>query len=276
VAKYAAYRQQNADGTISIFYSDGSFVRVDPYTGAVKEQDDSPNPMRAAMFAAGDTTGGAESVQRASEEDRNRFDEQQQRTKEGLALQGQGQAQNYKLGMYNAQTSRQSAEDQAQAVRDRLAWDRENGQANLGLNLLKTGVDYHNNPADWFNEAEWSRGVAARPDTSTFLSALQNNTRLPGFTARGAPAEVASIDGLTAKLTGNGPADNSGNYLAQIGNIGAQGAQRLGAGSLEQLTDTERKLFTGGLAKLGYDPNTFLQGYARSRVGQSFGAGRSA
>lgn len=258
------------DGYYLRVFSDGSFVKFDQSLNVVA-QDDTPNPQRAALMASGDDAAAAATAQRASVENARRWDL-------NFGLQQQQSRSN---------TNYQNA--QAQNIRDRLNFDRENAaadraqresefgrtfglnQAQLGYNLLKTGVDYHNNPADYFNEAEWTRGVAGNPQTSTFLSALQSNTRLPSFVARGSPAEVADLGGLTAKLAGGGTTDNSGNYLAQIGNIGAKGPQQLGAGALEQLTPTERSLFTGGLAKLGYDPTTFLAGYGRSRIGQGIG-----
>jgi hypothetical protein len=304
MAKTVSQRIPNADGTITVVYSDGSWARANPYDGTIQAQEDDPNPLRAAMFAAGDDSANLTLQNVLSTEDARRYDTTNANAIRALDLRANEISQTYKVNMMNARTSQeqqrataQYQEATAQLARDRLAFDRETQaqefglkrdvfdfnrqtqaqefglkQANLGYDLLKTGVDYHQKPADYFNEAEWTRGVAGNPQTSTFLGALQNNTRLPDFQARGSPAEVASLGSLTAKLGGGGT-DNSGNYLAQIGNIATKGPQQIGAGGLEQLTPTEQSLFTGGLAKLGYDPSTFLAGYARSRIGQSYGGG---
>jgi hypothetical protein len=55
-----------------------------------------------------------------------------------------------------------------------------------------------------------------------------------------------------------------------------KGAHQLGAGALEGLTDTERGWLTSGLDSLGYDSNTFLDQYRRSRIGQGISGSRAA
>lgn len=281
--KTVIWRQQNSDGSISVFYSDGSFVKVDPISGSIVARDDSPNPIRAAAFQSGDTSAIKQVQDDVNRENTRRWDADALRRDRALDQQADELSNNYRVAMMNARTNadaqratREYQQGQLQLQRERLALDREIQQSQLAYGLIETGARLHNNPLDYFNEAEWSRGVAGRPETSTFLSALQNNTRLADFNARGAPAEVNSLGALTAKLAGSGGADNSGNFLAQIGNIAAKGPHQLGAGGLEQLTPTERSLFTGGLSKLGYDPDTFLAGYARSRIGQSAGLSRAA
>lgn len=285
------------DGHYVAIMDDGSTVVYDASFNVVGG-DSSPNPARLAAIQSGDADASIDAAKDAiSGENARRWDITSRQAQQGITQQGRALAarrdeieHTYRVNLMNAQTSQAQQEataqyqrDSIQNLRDRLAFDREAkaadiglAQAGLGYDLLKTGVDYHNNPADYFNEAEWTRGVAGNPQTSTFLGALQNNTRMPGFTGRGDPAQVADLGSLTAKLMGGGGVDNSGNYLAQIGNIGAKGPQQLGAGALEQLTPTERSLFTGGLKKLGYDPSTFLSGYARSRIGQGLGSSRAA
>lgn len=180
---------------------------------------------------------------------------------------------------------------QAEIARDRLAfdrdvqaqnlaWEREKfgqqfglQQAELGYNLLGQAAQLRG-PANYYQASEYARGISSMPQTSTFLSALQNNNRLSDFGAQGGLPERETLGTLSAKLGGgtglqNGaPSEDA--TLGQIGNIAAKGAHQLGAGALEQLTPTELGLFTSGLDRLGIDKDTFLSQYRRSRVGQSY------
>lgn len=150
-------------------------------------------------------------------------------------------------------------------------------QAKLGYDLIGTAAQLRG-PENYFAAAEYARGVSGNPQTSTFLSALQNNTKMADYGAQGGLPNPETLGTLTAKLNagGNAVTDNSGNYLAQVGNIAAKGAHQLGPGSLESLTDTERSLFGSGLDELGVDKATFLDQYRRSRVGQGIAGVRAA
>ena len=147
--------------------------------------------------------------------------------------------------------------------------------ANLGLNQAKLGYDLIGTaaqlrgPADYFQASNFSRGVAAQPGTATFLNALRDNTNLTGFGAQAGTPTPVSLGSLMGKLTGQGGNDGADAYQASIGGIGARGAHRLGAGALENLTDTERQLFYSGLDASGYDTPTFLDQYKRSRIGNT-------
>ncbi len=203
---------------------------------------------------------------------------------------------NYKVAMMNARTQQDQQraqqaynEAQVQLATERLQFDRETQAQNFGLNQAKLGYDLVGTaaqlrgPANHFQAAEYSRGVAGNPQTSTFLSALQNNNRMAGFGAQAGLPAPETLGSLTAKLngdqsggTGYGGDDANANYLAQVGNIAAKGAGKLGAGSLEQLTPTERALFESGLDEIGVDKNTFLSQYAQSRIGQGTSGLRAA
>ncbi len=105
-----------------------------------------------------------------------------------------------------------------------------------------------------------------------------------GGTGQTLPASGGAT--ATAAGTGTGTAagsdswgayqTNSQNYSNQIGQIGQAGAHKLASGQLEQLTPTELSLFKAGLADQGFDPETFLTQYNRSRVGQTIGLNRAA
>lgn len=265
------------DGRYVSVQDDGSTVIYDG-TMNVVGGDPSPNPMRAAAVRSGDNDAAIDAAKDAiSRENTRRWNTTSDQAGRQIDLRADEIENAYRVNMMQAQTSQdqqrataQYQQDQTQLARDRLAWDREYGQARLGYDVLNMGAQLRG-PSDYFQAAEFSRGVSQMPGTSTFLSALQNNTRLGDFGAQGGQPAPETIGTLTAKLSGQGGNPNTGNYLAQIGNVGAKGAHQLGAGSLENLTDTERKLFTSGLEELGYDSNTFLDQYRRSRIGQNVG-----
>jgi hypothetical protein len=158
-------------------------------------------------------------------------------------------------------------------------FDRSFGlnQAQLGYDVMNMGAQLRG-PENYYQAADFARGVAGQPQTATFLQALQNNTRLSDFGAQGGLPNPETLGTLQAKLTGGNAAGNAyhDNSLASIGNIAAKGAHQIGAGGLESLTDTERSLFSSGLDKLGIDKATFLNQHRRSRVGQGFGTTRAA
>lgn len=201
--------------------------------------------------------------------------------------------QEYTTAMRNARTNqdRERAaarynEGQLRLSEDRLKFDRDTQaqefglkQARLGYDLIGTAAQLRG-PANFYQASEYSRGVSQMPQTSTFLSALQSNARMAGYGAQGGLPERETLDTLTAKLGGGTGLQNGApgedQTLAQIGNIAAKGAHQIGAGGLEQLTQTERDLFGSGLDRLGIDRNTFLDQYARSRVNQRVGTTRAA
>ena len=163
--------------------------------------------------------------------------------------------------------------------RGRLDLDRELGRGQLGNTLMSTLANMRG-PANYYQAAEYARGVSQMPETPTFLRALMDNSRLPGFGAQGGLPTPESAETMLAKLTGDPSggvsAPSEDNSLAAIGNIAARGAHQLGGGALERLTDTERQLFMSGLDELGVDTPTFLQQYARSRVGNRLSNARAA
>lgn len=179
----------------------------------------------------------------------------------------------------NKQFGQQQYEFTANLGQRQSEFDRTFGldQARLGYDVTNMGAQLRG-PENYYQAADFARGVAGQPETATFLNALQNNTRMADFGAQGGLPNPETLGTLQAKLTGGNSAGNAyhDNTLASIGNIAAKGAHQLGAGSLESLTDTERSLFSSGLDKLGIDKATFLNQYGRSRVGQGLGSSRAA
>lgn len=266
-------------GRFTIIFDDGTTLTVDS-SGNIVGQDDSPNPLRAAAFRSGssdDEAALARERERASTEDARRFNET-------LSQQSKSARQQYEANMLNARTNQEQAAAEAEYKRaqtelakQRLAFDERNANADRGLRMTEISANLRG-PQNYFQSANFARGVANNPQTATFLSALQNGQQMAGYGAQGGMPDKVTVEGLQAKMlgqSGGGGAAaydaSNGNYLAQIGNIAAKGAHQVGAGGLEQLTDTERKLFTSGLDELGYDSNTFLDQYKRSRIANRYG-----
>ena len=229
------------------------------------------------------TAANAQMLEAYFAEERRRWD----------ANYGQKQSEldrQYDLGKRTARTAEASQalddwykRESAGLARERLKQDQYEfeqtnslNQAKLGYDLIGTAAQLRG-PDNYFQAANYARGVSGNPQTATFLSALQNNTRMADYGMQGGQPDPVTVGSLSAKLLGNGAGvANDNNYLAQVGNIAAKGAHQLGPGSLEGLTDTERKLFTSGLDELGYDTSTFLNQYKRSRVGQNIAGTRAA
>lgn len=266
-------------GRFTIIFDDGTTLTVDS-SGNIVGQDDSPNPLRAAAFRSGssdDEAAQARIAETTSAENARRFNET-------LSQQSKSARQQYEVSMRNARTQQeQAAADaeykraQTELAKQRLAFDERNSNADRGLRMTEISANLRG-PQNYFQAANFARGMAGNPQTATFLSALQNGQQMAGYGAQGGMPDKVTVEGLQAKMlgqSGGGGASaydaSNGNYLAQIGNIAAKGAHQVGAGGLEQLTDTERKLFTSGLDELGYDSNTFLDQYKRSRIGNRYG-----
>lgn len=276
----------NTNGTILTGFGDGSYVIIDPSTGAVVDENTFPNPSRAAAWASGDTSHTDELGRIASTENTRRWDATFEQKDRELAQRYKVEMANAKSQQQQAKATREYQQGQLQNLRDRLAFDRVKQaqdlglqQAGLGYNLIKTGAELRG-PENYFQASNYARGVAAQPGTAGFLSALQNNTQLAGYGAQIGAPDAASVGGLTAKLTGQaGNADDG--YLNQIHSVGAAGGHKIGAGKWEQMTDTERKLFLSGLEAPGadgkaYDANTFLSQLRASRIGNRFGSALAA
>lgn len=284
--KTVIWRQQNPDGSITAVYSDGSFATINPMTGQVVNQDDSPNPMRAAAFASGDTSAGADAVQRASTENARRWDITSNQAQQNIDQRADEIDNNYRVAMMNARTqrdqmraTREYQQQQAQLARERLAWDREYGQAGLAMDMVKTSASL-TGPDKVFEQFDLNRGYGAMQGTPVFLQALRNNTQLPGFVAPGGAPTPASIGGLMAKMQPGYAQSAEGQTIQNAQNairdIGTAGAHKIGAGVLENLNDDELAALGSGLGKAGFSPKTFLSDWRKSRVNQGIGATRAA
>lgn len=208
-----------------------------------------------------------------------------------------GQKQSQIDNQYSIAKAQLKTQQQAQALddwykresaalaRERLTQDKYEFETStaikrgeLGLDVLKTASSLRG-PENYYQAAEYARGVSQMPQTATFLQSLRDQTKMADYGAQGGLPNPETMDTLTAKMTGTNTGGNAvqdGNNLATIGNIAAKGAHQLAPGSLEGLTDNERALFTSGLDRLGVDTPTFLNQYARSRVGQGISGTRAA
>jgi hypothetical protein len=216
--------------------------------------------------------------------------------------------QDYKIATMNAKTQKERTaidkwynEQQVAIARERLAQDDRHFQQTHALNQARLGYDVLGmaaqlrGPENYYQAANFARGAANDPNTPVFLNALKTNSRMPDFGAQYGIPDPETLSTLSSKLgttlgagapsstanlipgTGTtGAPPNSDNSLNQIRGLYAAGAHKLGAGSLEQLTDTELKLLKSGVDAIGGDFNTFMDQYRRSRIGQGSGAGYQA
>lgn len=274
--KFVAQRIPDGKGGVIVMWSDGSITKMDGM-GNIYEDDPTPNPLRAAMARSGnpdDEGAQARIAERTSVEDARRFNEQQQRTKEAARQQYEVNMMNARTNQEQAAATREYQRAQTELAKQRLAFDERNANADRGLRMVETASQLRG-PANFYQSAEYMRGVSSNPQTATFLSALQNGTQMAGYGAQGGLPERETIGTLTAKLGGGTGLQNGAPTeeatLAQIGNIAAKGAHQIGAGGLEQLTSTERELFGSGLDRLGIDKKGFLEQYARSRISNRYG-----
>lgn len=204
--------------------------------------------------------------------------------------------QQYQIAKLNAKTQRERNaidkwynEQHVAIARERLAQEDRHFQQEHALNQARLGYDVLGmqanlrGPENYYQAAEFARGVAAQPGTATFLGALRDNTNLAGYGAQAGIPDKVSLNSLSAKMGGpniipgtgtpsTAAATNDDANLSAIRGIASAGAHKLGAGALEQLTDTELKLLQSGLDYIGVDTPTFMQQYARSRIGQGTGS----
>lgn len=254
------------------------------------------------------------------------FAEEVRRADEKYALDKQKAKQEYETALSGARTAADVAranaryqDAQAQNARERLAFDRDKEAArlafdrestaarldfdkqtqaqNFGLNQAKLGYDVLGEAAkmrgadDYFQASNYARGVANDPNSSTFLTALKNNVKLPDFGAQYGAPDAYTLGSLSTKLgtpLGAGAAgagapgaqSNADAYLRQIHSLGDAGAHTIGAGGLEQLSPDELGLLKSGLeAPLdgkAFNWNTFIDSYKKSRIGQGIGANNAA
>lgn len=83
----------------------------------------------------------------------------------------------------------------------RPTFEREMFGAQMGARMMEQLAQLRG-PANYFQAAEYARGMSETPGTSSFLAALQNNARLPGFGAQGGLPQKEDLGTLSAKLTG--------------------------------------------------------------------------
>ncbi len=199
-----------------------------------------------------------------------------------------------------------------QQAKDRLAeeqrqYDQTYAQkahefdVNTGTDLLKTGAQMRG-PLDYFQGDSFARGSQGY---SSWLNSLRNGTSVAyggGTATQGnpTPLTVSTLaNAMSGGSSGSGSSGSSGttsgntasgssvgtdqygratlssdaqSHLDAISQTAQKGLSNLGLGSLENLTDDERKAFRSGLDYLGRSSNDELTMYARSRPGQRGGS----
>lgn len=179
---------------------------------------------------------------------------QQQQFGQGIAAAGQ-------TGMYNGAptlAAQQQVFGQHQAL------------AQQAMDYLKTAASLQG-PQNVFQQSNMFRGAQGNPDVPLFLQALQQNSRLPAFTAQGTPSTPLSMGTLTGGLTGQGanPGFNANSSLAAIKQLSDRGPASIAPGGLERLSPDELAALGSGLGAVGNSLPAFLQAYQQSRPQQS-------
>lgn len=202
--------------------------------------------------------------------------------------------QQYKIAKLNAKTQRERNEidrwynqQQVQLAQERLAQDKYEFEQEHALNKGRLGYDVLNmaaqlrGPENYFQAANFARGVADDPNSAGFLNALKDNIGQRSYGAQYSVPDPVTLNSLASSLgtpfetgavqpgalsPGNTAAADD-TRLNQIRGLYAGGAHKLGAGALEGLTADEFKLLQSGIDAIGGSGATFLDQYRRSRVG---------
>lgn len=147
-------------------------------------------------------------------------------------------------------------------------FQEEMGRAGLGLDYLKTAASM-GGPADVFQAADFTRGVAQSGNAPAFLQALRNNTGLAAFNApSGASPQALTPDVIAGRLTTGAIPAQTNPALQTIGGIAQAGGAALAPQAVEQLNPDELAALGSGFKKLGYSLPAFLSQYTQSRIGQ--------
>lgn len=145
--------------------------------------------------------------------------------------------QQYDIAKMNARTARERLEvdrwyneQQVQLAQQRLAQEQQQFQTKMGYDLVNMAANL-TGPADYFKMSNLARGVAGNPQTSTFLSALQNNSRLAGFNAQAGTPERLTLDSLMARLGGGSAPPTPTSASAPVATQATQQAASGGGGA---------------------------------------------
>lgn len=234
--------------------------------------------------------------------------EQQRRYNEEFGLRKKQLDQNYALALRNAKTqeeatrlNREYQRAQLQLAREQFEFNKGMEQSKLGLDYLKTQVDYQNSPDNYFKLMDLRAGASQRQDVPIFLQNLFSNVQAPAWQTPGGTPTPGSVQAGAAALTGQssgastasgagssapkdpamqaaiaalkasppsgtqGYSDQDKDALAIIGAIYGRGFGALGPQALEQAGDVGQRLLGAGGRRLGYDPAMAQEDYTRSR-----------
>lgn len=200
-----------------------------------------------------------------------------------------------RFGLDRVESDRRYQFDVDQAERDWQLNQRRMGvdEGRLGYDIIRTDVDLRSTPVKWASLADWEEGVMASPNTPLFLQRLQQQQTAPGFNSpnQGSMPQQNSLAKVIGALEKNGVTDprqlaaatvvagmapSSGAgwdaqdvaMLNAIGGLVQAGGARI-AGQVDSLDQTQKDLITGGVARLGGDPNQFWDQAERGKIAQS-------
>lgn len=297
-----AWKRQNADGTTTIIYDDGRIQVWNMATGQ-KVNESQANPELAAAMKAGDTNAMDEAInystqwwnspmgedyrqvrQAAADEDVRRFNEAQQRSKEGLDIQ----RQNAGTSRYSAETSRMDTEARIKDLERRYGLD----SSRLALDFNKQAIEYAKTPRSWLDANDWERGgnQAGIPVYMQNLASNLTNTAFGGkgagtpqmnslgqtvasYSGNNAVADLDPTKAISAIIKNSPPSETQGmsgrdaatvNLLAEMYK---QGAHKVGEGVLESMDQNEIGTMQAVFDRVSPGGgDRFLREYNRSRL----------
>lgn len=222
---------------------------------------------------------------------------------EQLEVQRWYQGEQIKLMKKTAQLERDRfglEKQRFQFEQDRFGIEHQFERDKFGADLLKTGIQFAQNPADYVLASNWAQGVAGNAPYSTAVQGLVNGQNARLFGAAGGSPQAASLAGY-ANMLGGGGAGTQGSTAADqlasgTGTGGAydmaanaaraqslvnagrtlveRGGQSLAPQSLESLDPTTLGLTQAGVQGAGGSWDDFVRQYQAAKPGQ--GSARAA
>lgn len=316
-------RMQNADGSITVVnLDDGSAVIWEPGMTTVKGYLDA-NPQRAAALRTGDPA----EIRAAQEQlDAQQRDLEQRLFDYGERAYGDTRTDREADVRFRNRQLRQSGDYQDRSLDqsgrqfdqnlDQRQLEHQDSvnqalqdlglrQAQVGLGLVNTSAELHQQPQSWTKLNEWNRGVRQVGGVPVFAQKLLDASN--GVLVQGLPTQTSGspnwtpqpnslgnvlsemtggtggggaaggtdhrIQAITQLLKGQGISDTDGwapedvALIQAIGGIAKMGGKSV-ANTWSSLKPDEQQQILGGLSYLGQSPSTFQSDILAGRPGQ--------
>lgn len=175
---------------------------------------------------------------------------------------------------------------------DKFAITHQLEQDRFGADLLKTGVQFAQNPADYVMASNWAQGIAGNPQYAGAVQGLVNGQNARLFGAAGGSPQAASLAGYASMFGGGSTAGStaadqlaSGNGSGGAYDVAAnaaraqslvnagrtlveRGGQSLAPQSLESLDPVTLALTKSGVQGAGGSWDQLMAQYSNAKPGQ--------